>query len=233
LLNDNFSSLVEAVRMGRRVFDNLKKAIAYIISVHTPIAGMSLLPVIFGWPIILYPVHIVFLELIIDPVCSIVFESEQEEADIMSRRPRDPKKSLFGRKLLILSAIQGLFSLLVVVIVFKVAMSHGQTEAASRTLAFITLVVSNVCLILTNRSWSRSVFSTFLIPNRALAYVTAGAVLFLAVVIYNPFFQSLFHFDWMHPEDVIISISAGILSIVWFELVKFIAKKTHIDLMTS
>ena len=233
LLNDNFSSLVEAVRMGRRVFDNLKKAIAYIISVHTPIAGMSLLPVIFDWPIILYPVHIVFLELIIDPVCSIVFESEQEEADIMSRQPRDPKKSLFGKKLLILSAIQGLFSLLVVVVVFKIAMNRGQTEASSRTLAFITLVVSNVCLILTNRSWSRSIFSTFLIPNRALAYVTAGAVLFLALVIYNPFFQRLFHFDWMHSKDIIISISAGILSIVWFELVKFIAKKSHIELMTS
>ena len=95
LLDDDFSSIVQAVRLGRRIFDNIKKAMAYIFAIHVPIAGMSLLPVLFDWPLVLLPVHIVFLELIIDPACSIVFEAEPEEADVMQRPPRDPAEPLF------------------------------------------------------------------------------------------------------------------------------------------
>ncbi len=109
LLDDNFTSIVAAIRMGRRIFDNLKKAIAYIFSIHIPpIAGMSLLPVLFGWPLVLLPVHIVFLELIIDPpACSVVFESEPEEADVMKKAPRNAKEGLLTRKMVTVSALQG------------------------------------------------------------------------------------------------------------------------------
>ena len=107
LLDDDFSSIVQAVRMGRRIFDNLKKAIAYIFAVHVPIAGMSLIPVLFRWPLVLLPVHIVFLELIIDPACSVVFEAEPEEADVMNRPPRRPDAPLFGQRTVILSLLQG------------------------------------------------------------------------------------------------------------------------------
>ena len=98
LLDDDFSSIVAAVRLGRRIFDNIKKAIGYIFAIHVPIAGMSLIPVLFKWPLMLMPVHILFLELIIDPACSTIFEAEPEEANVMNRPPRNPKEPLFSRR---------------------------------------------------------------------------------------------------------------------------------------
>lgn len=231
ILDDDFSSIVEAVKSGRRIFDNLKKAMAYIIGVHIPIAGASLVPVMLGWPLILYPAHIVFLELIIDPACSIVFESEPAEENIMKRRPRDPKESLFSRKLLVLSFMQGFFAAIVVIAVFKIALITGQTEAESRTLAFLTLLVSNICLILTNRSWSKSMVSYFSVPNRALAAVLAGAAIFSILVLYMPFFRMVFHFGPMHPADILICLGAGAWSVAWFELLKFIFNKMNKELI--
>lgn len=227
LLNDDFSSIVAAVRLGRRIFDNLKKAIAYIISVHVPIAGISLVPVILGWPILLYPVHIVFLELIIDPACSLVFESEPEEKNIMNRKPRHYKESLFGKKLLILSFLQGLFSFFVVIAVFKIALDMGQTEGQARALAFSALIVSSLCLILTNRSWTRTIFSSLFVSNKSLIWVASGGVLFLGLVIYIPFLRKLFHFEFMHTNDIIVSLFAGVLSVIWFELLKIISNRNY------
>ncbi len=233
LLNDDFSSIVEAVRLGRRIFDNLKKAMAYIISVHVPIAGATLIPVIMGWPIILYPMHIVFLELIIDPTCSVVFESEPAEKNIMERPPRNPEESLFGKKLLALSFLQGLSSLVVVIAVFKVALYFNHTEMESRALAFVTLIISNICLILTNRSWTRSIISLFSVSNRALVKIVALAIGFLALIVYVPLLQKIFHFGQIHSEDIIICLAAGIWSVLWFELVKLIFTRMKIDLMRS
>ncbi len=220
LLDDDFSSIVEAVRLGRRIFDNLKKAIAYIISVHVPIAGAAFIPVVMGWPLILYPAHIVFLELIIDPACSVVFESEPAEENVMKRPPRDPKESLFGAKPLILSFLQGLSSLTVVIAVFLMALRSGHSENSARALAFITFIISNLCLILTNRSWARSIISLFSVTNRALAWVIAGAIIFLSLVLYTPFLRGVFHFGEIHPGDIIICLVAGIFSVLWFELLK-------------
>jgi Ca2+-transporting ATPase len=124
LLDDDFSSIVSAVKQGRRIFDNIKKAMAYILAVHVPIAGLSLVPVLLKWPLVLLPVHIVFLELIIDPVCSVVFEAEREEADIMDRPPRNPKEPLFGRKTILISLLQGLSVLAVTLGVFATAYSY-------------------------------------------------------------------------------------------------------------
>ncbi|MDF1497930.1 MAG: cation-translocating P-type ATPase [Patescibacteria group bacterium] len=231
LLDDNFSTIVEAVKTGRRVYDNLKKAMAYIVSVHIPIAGISFFPVLFGWPIVLYPVHIVFLELIIDPACSIVFEAEKEEENIMKRFPRNPKNSLFGKNILFLSLLQGLFSLLAVALVFLIALKIGQTEGEARALAFVTLIISNIFLILTNRSWSKNIISSFRNKNKALSAVLLGATLFLSVALYYPSLRDIFHFDFMHPHDIIIALSAGILSIIWFEVVKYICMKKGIELL--
>jgi len=231
LLDDNFSTIVEAVKTGRRVYDNLKKAMAYIVSVHIPIAGISFFPVLFGWPIVLYPVHIVFLELIIDPACSIVFEAEKEEENIMKRFPRNPKSSLFGKNILFLSLLQGLFSLLAVALVFALALKIGQTKGEARALAFVTLIISNIFLILTNRSWSKNIISSFRNKNKALSAVLLGATLFLSVALYYPSLRDIFHFDFMHPHDIIIALSAGILSIIWFEVVKYICMKKGIELL--
>ncbi len=134
LLDDDFTSIVQAVRLGRRIFDNLQKAMAYIFAVHVPIAGMSLLPVLFQWPLALLPVHIVFLELIIDPACSIVFEAEAEEADVMRRPPRDPRARLFGWRTLTLSLAQGLVVLALVAGAYGISAAHRARRRTRRGL---------------------------------------------------------------------------------------------------
>ncbi|MFA5322953.1 MAG: cation-translocating P-type ATPase [Smithella sp.] len=232
LLNDDFSSIVTAVRMGRKIFDNLKKAMAYIVSVHIPIAGMSLLPVFLGWQeMVLLPVHIVFLELIIDPACSVVFEAEAEEAGIMQRNPRDPQERLFGKRTLAISATQGIVALIVVAFVFKTALYLGQSMNEARAITFVTLIVSNLCLIVTNRSWSRTIFTSFKTPNPALAWVMGGALIFLGLVIFVPFLQGIFHFAPMHGIEFCLALIAGVVSIAWFELFKIFTRKEHIDLL--
>jgi Ca2+-transporting ATPase len=224
LLDDSFPSIVEAVRQGRRIFDNLRKAMAYVISVHIPIAGLSLLPVLFKWGEILFPVHIVFLELIIDPACSVVFEAEPEEKEIMRRKPRNRKEPLFGKRTLFLSVMQGIFSLGVMVAVYLLAIRRfGLSEAEARTLTFVSLIVSNLCMILTNRSWERPIGEMIRVRNPALFWVLGGSSLFLGLVITVPFLQDLFHFVPLSPMDLLVSAGAGIVTIVWFEAFKFIS----------
>jgi Ca2+-transporting ATPase len=220
LLDDDFSSIVQAVKMGRRIFDNLKKAMAYIFAIHVPIAGMSLLPVLFNWPLVLLPVHIVFLELIIDPACSVVFEAEPEEEQVMRRPPRDLREPLFDRQTITFSLLQGVSVLLIVIAVFAIAMYRGQGEEDARALSFTTLIIANLGLILTNRSWSQVILRTLHSPNAALWWVSGGALFFLGAVLYIPFLRTLFHFDMLHPIDLVICLAAGIVSILWFEGLK-------------
>ena len=222
LLDDDFSSIVQAVKLGRRIFDNLKKATAYIFAIHVPIAGMSLLPVLFKWPLVLFPVHIAFLELIIDPACSIVFEAEPEEADVMKRPPRDPKEPTCDQRIVILSLMQGASVLLIDLAVFLFAQYRGQGEMDARTLAFATLVVANLGLIFTNRSWSRAIPATLSSPNAALWWVVAGALAFLGLALYVPVLRSLFRFSALHLPDLAICLSAGLFSVLWFEGFKLI-----------
>lgn len=220
LLDDDFSSIVQAVRMGRRIFDNLKKAMSYILAIHVPIAGMSLLPVFFKWPLVLLPVHIVFLELIIDPACSVVFEAEAEEKGIMTRPPRRLDDPLFGRRTVIFSMLQGGGVLLMSLLIFIVSMRMGQGEDEARALCFTTLIFANIGLILANRSWTRTIFFTLRSPNPALWWVTGGALLFLTAVLTVPFLRDLFLFSRMHLIDVAVAAAAGMASIVWFEIYK-------------
>ncbi len=220
LLDDHFSSIVQAVRLGRRIFDNLKRAIAYILAIHVPIAGLSLLPVFFKWPLILSPIHIAFLELIIDPACSIVFEAEPEDADAMRRPPRNPKEPLFGKMLLMLSLLQGLSVLGIVLAVYLVALFYGQGEKDARTLAFTSLIVANLSLILVNRSWSQSALASLRKSNAALWWVAGGATAFLVLALYVPFLRSLFRFARLHPIDLAVCLFSGILGVLWFEFLK-------------
>lgn len=233
LLNDDFSTIVKAVRLGRRICDNLKKAMAYIVSVHIPIAGVSFFPVLFGWPIVLYPVHIVFLELVIDPACTMVFEAEKEEANTMKRPPRDPGRPLFGSKILFLSVLQGFFSLLAVTAIFMMALYSGQSEEEARTLAFITLIMSNISLILVNRSWTKTMISYMFVGNKSLIGVVVIAVMFLFMALYIPALQRIFHFGFMHREDILISLVFGIFSVIWFEALKYYCIKKNIKLLES
>ena len=220
LLDDDFASIVRAVKMGRRIFDNLKKAMAYLLAIHVPIAGMSLIPVLFNWPLLFMPIHIAFLHLIIDPACSIVYEVEPAEADAMNRPPRDPKEPLFSKRVLLLSTLQGLSVLAMLLAVFGVCLGRGQGELEARTLAFTTLIIANLGLMMTNRSWTSTIGKILRAPNAALWWVTGGAVIFLGLVLNIPFLREIFRFSVIHPVDVVICVSAGILSIVWFELFK-------------
>ncbi len=225
LLDDDFASIVLAVRQGRRIFDNLRKAMAYIVAIHVPVAGMSLFPVLLGWPPVLTPVHIVFLELIIDPACSVVFEAESAEADVMQRPPRDPRQALFGTRMLALGLLQGLCVLAVLLAVFGVAWYRGQGELDARALTFTTLIVANLGLILVNRSWTRTIAGSLRTSNRALWWVLGGALLFLACVLYVPFLRDLFRFSTLHPDDLALCLGAGVASVLWFELFKLFRQR--------
>ena len=224
LLDDAFSSIVQAVRLGRRIFDNLKKAMAYVMAVHVPIAGLALVPVLLKWPLVMLPLHVVFLELVIDPACSVAFEAEPEESDVMERPPRDPKQPLFDRRTLVLSILQGVSVLLVVLGVFAAAMYRGETETNVRALTFTTLIIANLALILTNRSWTRTIFNMWRSPNPAVWWVVLGAASFLGVVIYVPSFQILFRFSRLHASDIALCLTAGMISIAWFEALKMLRR---------
>ena len=225
LLDDDFSSIVRAVRLGRRIFDNIRKAMAYILAIHAPIAGLTLIPVLLRWPLVLLPVHIVFLEMIIDPACSIVFEMEPEEEGIMKRRPRAPNAPLLGKGVFALSLLQGVFVLVVSLIVFAVAQGRGLSEKEARTLTFAGLIVANIALILANRSWSRTILESFAVRNPAVWWVAGAAFAFLALVIYTPGLQDIFHFAPLHMGDIGIAIAAGIGAIVWFEGFKLLRRR--------
>jgi Ca2+-transporting ATPase len=220
LLDDDFISIVSVIKLGRRIFDNLKKAIAFIFSVHVPIAGMSLIPVLFGMPLILLPVHIAFLQLIIDPACSTVFEAEREEKNVMNRPPRRKDEGLFTRRTLTLSLLQGFVVLAIVLVIYLNALARGIGESEVRAMTFTTIVIADLGLILTNRSWSETIIANLLSPNTALAYVFAGTVISLALVLYVPFLQGLFRFGTLSVADLALCAGAGILSILWFELFK-------------
>jgi Ca2+-transporting ATPase len=220
LLDDDFSSIVAAVRLGRRIFDNIKKAIAFILAVHVPIAGLSMLPVFFAdWPLLLLPMHIVFLELIIDPSCSLIFEAEEAEADVMRRPPRSTLERLFSLRTIGMAVLQGLSILAVCLGVFLLARVSHSADAA-RALTFATLVTSFLVVILINRSWTRTLVEMLRVPNTALRWVLAGTVVFLAVVLFVPFARGLFHFAPLHWGDLGLSLGAGMVCVLWFDLLK-------------
>lgn len=220
LSDDDFSSIVEAVKLGRRIFDNLKKAIAFVIAAHFPIVGLSLVPVMLGWPLILLPVHILFLQLIIDPACSIVFEAESEESDIMRRPPRAPDAPLFDRSTITLGLVQGLGLFLIVLTIFSVSLYRGDGAEHARTVTFTALVLASLGLIVTNRSWSRSMVDMFRVPNQALWWVAGSALALLMLVLTVPFLREVFRFSALAPIDLAVCVAAGGVSLVAFETMK-------------
>ncbi len=214
LLDDNFASLVTAVRLGRRIGDNLRKAFGYILAVHVPIAGMSLLPLLLGWPSVLGPIHVVCLELIIDPVSAIVFEAEEAEDGIMARKPRHPDAPLLGFALMLRGLLQGAVVLAAALVVFRLGIHDEHGEQVARAMAFATLVLGNLGLVLTNRSMSASALRVLLRPNRALAVVAATAGLALALSLSVPWLRGLFGFaplSLVHLGEAAVAALACVL----------------------
>ncbi len=221
LMDDNFASIVGAVKMGRRIFDNLQKALGYIFAIHVPIAGLSLIPVFFAnWPLLLWPVHIVFLELIIDPACSIVFEAEKEEKNVMNRPPKNISEPFFGARKIWLSCMQGVAILLIVFAVYFFGLKLGYSEAEDRALAFTTLIAANIAVILSNRSWTTNIFRIISTSNRTVKWVAGGAAVFLTIVLKVPFLHDLFQFEEISFIEAATCVTLGFSSIVWFELYK-------------
>ena len=220
ILDDNFATIVEAIRAGRRIFDNIQKAMGFIFSIHVPIAGLAVLPLLLDWPLVLTPVEIVFLELIIDPACSIAFEAEPAEANAMKRPPRNPNAPLFGMGQIIFSLFEGFVGLLAVLLVFGFSLYRDYNEAEVRTLTFATLVLGMLGLIFVNRSRSHNLWRTLRLPNRAAWWVVGGALSFLAAVIYIPQAREIFRFAELQWPDLVIAIGAGALAVLCLEITK-------------
>lgn len=225
LLDDNFASIVHAIRSGRRIFDNLQKSMSYIIAIHIPIIGLVLLPALFpALPILLLPMHIVFLELIIDPVCAVAFESEQEEQGIMNRPPRNPKELFFGSSRILLSAAKGLTLFAMVVVVYFISIEEGHTPEEVRSIAFSSLIIGNIFLILTSLSNTRSFIAVLLERNPAVLIITITALVLLIMTISVPFLQSVFRFDFPGYRHFAISIIGASVVLTVLETIKAIKK---------
>ena len=220
LLDDDFGSIVKTVRLGRRIYDNLRKAMSFILAVHVPIAGLALLPLIFGLPILFGPVHIAFLEMVIDPVCSLVFEAETAESNVMARPPRDPAEPLFSASMIGWSVLQGALALVLVGGIFVIALDQGMPEDEVRALTFFSLILSIVALIFVNRSASASLIKAFSRPNRALSIVLPIVALTLGITLLWPAASALFRFGPLHLDDLSLSLGAGLAVLVVLELIK-------------
>jgi Ca2+-transporting ATPase len=224
LLNDDFSSLVTAVRYGRRVFANLRKAIVFVVAVHVPIVGLSILPVLFGWPMLLMPVHILFLQLIIDPACSVVFEAEPLEPDAMKAPPRRPDQKLFDSAVMARGLWQGAGLLLILLAVYAGARAWLPADARrddiARALTFVVLVLSNLGLIHANRSWSRTALLGNAESNPQFGWIAAGTIVVLGTVLGVPAISRLFSFAAPPPAPLLAALGAAVLGMAWFEGVK-------------
>jgi Ca2+-transporting ATPase len=220
LLDDDFTSIVHAVQLGRTIFDNLKRAIAYTLATHLPIVGLTIIPVMMEWPLVLLPFHVAFLHLIIDPACSIVLEAEPGESNVMKRPPRWPEAPLFSKQTLWISVFQGVGVLTLVLGVYMVSLFWRIPTEQARSLTFLTLVVANVALIFTNRSWTRTIADSLRESNPALWWVTGGAAALLALLIFVTPIRNAFRFATLSGRQLVVCCALGIGSVVWFELLK-------------
>ena len=220
LLNDDFASIVATIRLGRRIYDNLRKAIQYIIAVHIPIAGLALIPLLFGMPLMLFPIQIALLEMVIDPACSVVFEAEGEERDVMQRPPRSPNTPVLPRNAVLWAALQGLAALAIAAATLYWGSTFKMPQDTLRAMVFTVLVLMNIGLILVNRSFRPSLREALLRPNRTLWLLVSGVLLILAAALYWPPAQELFHFGPMHSRELAGCLAGGIALVAALECAK-------------
>lgn len=222
LLDDNFTSIVSAIRLGRRIFDNLQKAMSYIMAIHIPIIGLTLFPAIFpALPILLMPLHIIFMELLIDPACTIAFESTKDEEGIMHRKPRIPGESFFGAKQIISSVLTGLLLLLVVMVVYFLSIQEGHTEGEVRAIAFSSLIIGNIFLIVTDLSKTKNFLAVLSEKNYAAIIILLLAWLLLFLIITVPWLQSVFNMEFPGYSHFIPSVLAAGTMVFILEVIKF------------
>jgi len=220
LLDDDFTSMVHTIRLGRRIYDNLRKAMGYVLAIHVPIAGIALLPLLFGLPLILTPIHIAFLEMVIDPACSVVFEAEREESDLMRRPPRHPDSLLLSTWLVWWSLLQGVLALVLLAGVLYYGTHRGTPELELRALVFVSLTLVNMGLILVNRSFSASLKSALGRHNRSLWVLSSGVSVALAIALLWEPARELFRFGPLHADELGVCAAAGLTVLALLQLVK-------------
>ena len=222
LVDDDFQSIVAAIRLGRRIYENIRNAMRYLLAVHVPIAGMSFLPLVFGWPVFLFPVHIVFLEFVIDPSCSIVFEAEKSEKDVMQRPPRDPREPLFSAQMLGVSLLLGGSVLATVGLAYWWAVRSGITGAEAASFGFAAIVFANLAMIYSIRSRRHTAVRALGQSNPALWWVTGGTLAALAASIYIPSVAGIFRFAPLSPAYLGAAAAAGVAGVLWYEVYKLL-----------
>lgn len=220
LLDDDFGSIVRTIRLGRRIYDNLRKAMAYIVAVHVPIAGLALLPLLLGTPLILTPIHIAFLEMVIDPACSIVFEAEPDEDDVMRRPPRGPESKLLSGRMAMWGLLQGGLALAALAAVYAAGITRQMPDDELRALVFVSLVLTNTSLILVNRSFSGSLLVALGRRNLSLWLLLSGVAVILAVALTWPPAMSLFRFGTLHLDDLGLSVASAAVILLILETAK-------------
>lgn len=227
LVNDDLSGMVEAVATGRKIYANLKKAIQYIISIHIPIILTVFIPLALGWkyPFIFSPVHIIFLELIMGPTCSIIYENEPMEKNTMRQSPRPYSSTFFHNKELFTSILQGLAITAGSLGVYRYAVAEQCGEETTRTMVFTTLIIANIFLTLINRSFFYSVFTTFHYKNNLVPLITGGSLFLMALLLYIPALSAFFSFEQLTITQLMISVTVGCLCVIWYEGVKYMKRK--------
>jgi Ca2+-transporting ATPase len=228
ITDDDFASIAGGIRQGRGIFDNLRRAMAYIIAVHVPIVGMAIAPLfVADWPLVLLPVQIAFLELIIDPACSVVFEAEQNDPRIMDEPPRPPGSPLFDRWRLTVALLQGASVLAAVLAVYLWCVRSGRPDAEVRSVTFAALVLSNLALILVNRSWRLPVWRTFAERrNPTLRWILGFALVLLTLLLWVPALRHTFRFGPIGPADALVALVAAVAGVAWFEVYKVVRQRT-------
>ncbi len=229
LLEDDLSKMVEAVAMGRRIYTNLKKAIRYIISIHIPIVLTVFLPLVFGWiyPNIFSPVHIIFLELIMGPTCSIIYENEPMEKNTMLQKPRPITASFFTWRELSTSILQGMMITAGTLSAYQYGVMNGDTESTIRTMVFIVLIAANISLTLVNRSFFYSVLTTLKYKNNLVLIVISITILITTLLLFLKPLTQFFQFELITTEQMLMCIGIGFVSVIWYEIIKWMRRLRH------
>ena len=227
LVEDDFSKMVDAIAMGRKIYLNLKKAIQYIISIHIPIIMIVFIPLALGWmyPNIFTPVHIIFLEIIMGPTCSIIYENEPMESNLMLLKPRPFTTTFFNFKEILMSIIQGLVITAGLLFVYQYCVRTGCTEAVTRTTIFLTIISANVFLTLANRSFYFSIFTTIRYRNNLVPMIIGITLAITALLLYVPAFSRFFLFDVVSGTQLGMSVLVGLVSVLWIEVYKWFRRR--------
>jgi len=229
ITNDDLDKLIIGIEAGRRIYTNIKKAIQYIISIHIPIILTVSLPLFLGWiyPNIFTPVHVIFLELIMGPTCSIVYENEPIEKNAMQQKPRKMTETFLNWRELSISIIQGLMITVGVLFAYQLAVQNGASEETTRAIVFTTLIFANVFLSLTNRSFTYSLFESFKNKNILFPLITLATLILLFAILYIPVFSNFFHVSSLNLKDLGIAILIAMVSVLWFEVYKWRKRRSQ------